>query len=631
MKHYYGRSRLIRSMSILAALSLILLIPGCGSSDDKYRSLVDSVSKTQNEQTEPDNKAFVTDETEKVTSDGKNSAFKPNEQEITTKVITDSQNDDTNDPVIDEESTVINYDEVYSAYAEIVKGKEKTLNVMFRNWNMDGELQLRKTVALYDIFEDETPELLLAESEDYSDIIELLSVYTYRNGKAELIYSKKADVTEFMRDYYYASSVVCNDDKSLFLYNEGTVEEAGDQEWWQLIDSGKQNEQLIQSMVWWYGDGNPDNYGETYYDKNKKEITKDEYEKTENDFKKKNAFTVFGFHREFGEATAMTYYESLAFLGDSTTVKADKGLSKSSAKAYIKVLQDNYYSIGLTSYESGDMKKSDSNPVALEDVTGDGKKELLVLTNDGYSTYLDIWENKKGGAVKIASLDHNFAVRYGPNGIYYKSKDGELFRCTKIDAPQYVRDDEYNLKTEYYEVYKQDKSGNLICYETLQKSHKDYVKKDGVSSKEKTDSYYVNDESVKKSTFNKKLPEVDHVVITFTDDKTVKELGKTYKNKAMSVEEMRKHLVIRCTDIKVADAQGIIDNKNVTDSQGDNVFATAKMGDIVKFGLYEQDWPENGKDPIEWIVLDKKSDEMLLLSKNALICKPYDTKIEGTK
>ncbi len=545
MKHYYGRSRLIRSMSILAALSLILLIPGCGSSDEKYRSLVDSVSKTQNEQTEPDNEAFVTDETEKVTSDGKNSASKPNEQEITTEVITDSQNDDTNDPVIDEESTVINYDEVYSSYAEIVKGKEKTLNVMFRNWNMDGELQMRKTVAVLDVFGDDTPELILAEMNDYSGIIELLSIYTYQDGKAELTYSKKAELSDFMRDYWYSSSLIATDDKSLYLFNESAVEEAGDQEWWQLIDAGHQNEKILQSVVWWYGDGNPDNYGERHYDKNKNEIPKSEYEKLEEDLKKKHAVTVFGFHREFGEPTAMTYYESLIFLGDSTTVKADKGLSKSSAKAYIKVLQNNYYSIGLTSYESGDMKKSDSNPVALEDVTGDGKKELLVLTNDGNSTYLDIWENKKGGAVKIASLDHTFAVRYGPNGIYYKSKDGELFRCTKIDAPQYVRDDEYNLKTEYYEIYKQDKSGNFICYETLQKSHKDYVKKDGVSSKEKTDTYYVNDESVKKSTFNKKLPEVDHVVITFTDDKTVKELGKTYKNKAMSVDEMERYLVNR--------------------------------------------------------------------------------------
>lgn len=545
MKQYSGIHRYVRIVSVLTTLSLMLLITGCGSSEEKVRLNSDEKPEVQSEQGEVNDKSTITESTKVATPDVKTADLPMTEQGTNVDVEADALSVDQNDADNEQIIVVKNYDDAYKAYAEVVKNKREVLNVMYTNWNIDGELQMRKTVAVLDVFGDDTPELILAEMNDYSGIIELLSIYTYQDGKAELTYSKKAELSDFMRDYWYSSSLIATDDKSLYLFNESAVEEAGDQEWWQLIDAGHQNEKILQSVVWWYGDGNPDNYGERHYDKNKNEIPKSEYEKLEEDLKKKHAVTVFGFHREFGEPTAMTYYESLIFLGDSTTVKADKGLSKSSAKAYIKVLQNNYYSIGLTSYESGDMKKSDSNPVALEDVTGDGKKELLVLTNDGYSTYLDIWENKKGGAVKIASLDHTFAVRYGPNGIYYKSKDGELFRCTKIDAPQYVRDDEYNLKTEYYEIYKQDKSGNFICYETLQKSHKDYVKKDGVSSKEKTDTYYVNDESVKKSTFNKKLPEVDHVVITFTDDKTVKELGKTYKNKAMSVDEMERYLVNR--------------------------------------------------------------------------------------
>ncbi len=48
-------------------------------------------------------------------------------------------------------------------------------------------------------------------------------------------------------------------------------------------------------------------------------------------------------------------------------------------------------------------------------------------------------------------------------------------------------------------------------------------------------------------------------------------------------------------------------------------------GDVILFGSYEQDNnAENGKEPIEWIVLDKKDGKALLLSKYALDCKPYN-------
>ncbi len=54
-------------------------------------------------------------------------------------------------------------------------------------------------------------------------------------------------------------------------------------------------------------------------------------------------------------------------------------------------------------------------------------------------------------------------------------------------------------------------------------------------------------------------------------------------------------------------------------------FSKAKKGDIIKFGSYEQDYPVNGKDPIEWVVIDKKKDGLLVMSKYALDCLPYNT------
>lgn len=51
----------------------------------------------------------------------------------------------------------------------------------------------------------------------------------------------------------------------------------------------------------------------------------------------------------------------------------------------------------------------------------------------------------------------------------------------------------------------------------------------------------------------------------------------------------------------------------------------SKVGDSVYFGRYEQDGKKkNGKERIEWIVLDKKEDEVLLISKLILDVQPYD-------
>lgn len=52
---------------------------------------------------------------------------------------------------------------------------------------------------------------------------------------------------------------------------------------------------------------------------------------------------------------------------------------------------------------------------------------------------------------------------------------------------------------------------------------------------------------------------------------------------------------------------------------------STQVGDIVEFGVYEQDNnTENGKEVIEWQVLEVKGDKALLISKYALDCKPYN-------
>lgn len=54
--------------------------------------------------------------------------------------------------------------------------------------------------------------------------------------------------------------------------------------------------------------------------------------------------------------------------------------------------------------------------------------------------------------------------------------------------------------------------------------------------------------------------------------------------------------------------------------------SNASVGDYVFLGEYEQDNnPENGKEKVDWIVLAKEDSGILLISKYALDCKPYNT------
>ena len=56
-----------------------------------------------------------------------------------------------------------------------------------------------------------------------------------------------------------------------------------------------------------------------------------------------------------------------------------------------------------------------------------------------------------------------------------------------------------------------------------------------------------------------------------------------------------------------------------------DTFKELNVGDIFVFGSYEQDNDlSNGKEPIEWIVLDKKDNNILCISDKALECRQYN-------
>ncbi|MGN0793847.1 MAG: DUF6273 domain-containing protein [Aristaeellaceae bacterium] len=60
------------------------------------------------------------------------------------------------------------------------------------------------------------------------------------------------------------------------------------------------------------------------------------------------------------------------------------------------------------------------------------------------------------------------------------------------------------------------------------------------------------------------------------------------------------------------------------DSAGYTALQSAAVGSIVTFGSYEQDGVYyNGAEPIEWIVLDRRGSQVLLLSRYGLDVQPY--------
>ena len=87
--------------------------------------------------------------------------------------------------------------------------------------------------------------------------------------------------------------------------------------------------------------------------------------------------------------------------------------------------------------------------------------------------------------------------------------------------------------------------------------------------------------------------------------------------------------VVEAYEVLIA-LNGYKDSNDKATAVFDKYFAektmNAKVGDCVTFGTYEQDNDiSNGMEEIEWIVLEKQDDKLLVISKHGLDAKPYNT------
>lgn len=104
------------------------------------------------------------------------------------------------------------------------------------------------------------------------------------------------------------------------------------------------------------------------------------------------------------------------------------------------------------------------------------------------------------------------------------------------------------------------------------------------------------------------------------------------KNLQQSKSEKKDTILTKNSNVtKIREKTKIMDYDQALFYQQRNSMVNIQTGDSFLFGEYEQDNnPSNGKEQIEWEVLDKTDNRILVISKKALCCYPYLNEYENT-
>jgi hypothetical protein len=87
-------------------------------------------------------------------------------------------------------------------------------------------------------------------------------------------------------------------------------------------------------------------------------------------------------------------------------------------------------------------------------------------------------------------------------------------------------------------------------------------------------------------------------------------------------------VAVKMIRVKEAKEESVTDSVEVTNEISVNTgkFSDAGVGDTITFGRYEQDNnTSNGKEEIEWRVLAKEGNKILVISEKAIDCQQYNT------
>ncbi|MCR5726493.1 MAG: tetratricopeptide repeat protein [Lachnospiraceae bacterium] len=274
-------------------------------------------------------------------------------------------------PVLENEKI----DEAFQAYLKLVKKKKSSLDVLYANWDKSAPEVRRQTVAVLDVWGDETPELILAEAKDKNNVynpIEPLTIYTYESGKAKVIFERNVENTD-SSDYFIYYDLIYTNDKELYLYEvQGCDRGIGT--WSHLFINGKKTEKIIMTEVDGYEAA--ENLYNTYYNEKHKKISEKKFNKWKSVFDESVKCSIFSNTSGYGDPIGMNYDEALSFL---------KNYKKTGIIDGIEWYEKNYYKIGVkrltdeisrSEYSllfllkymeySGEIKKSKDNTLAIE-------------------------------------------------------------------------------------------------------------------------------------------------------------------------------------------------------------------------------------------------------------------------
>lgn len=254
------------------------------------------------------------------------------EPTVTPEVIQKPTETPTPIPTITFNDEQIN--EAFEAYLKLIKKKKSTLDVPYANWDESAPETPRQTVAVLDVWGDETPELILAESKNVNSIdnpIEPLGIYTYKNGKVKKLFEREVTI----QDCFFEYNLIFTKNKELYLYEvQGCDRAACD--WIYLIPGKNITEKVMMSEYDGYEASGT--LEDTYYNSEGNKISEKKYKKWKSEFDSSVVCSVFSTTKEYGDPIAMNYKEAISFFENWKSTKIID---------VIEWYEKNYYTIGV--------------------------------------------------------------------------------------------------------------------------------------------------------------------------------------------------------------------------------------------------------------------------------------------
>ena len=247
-------------------------------------------------------------------------------------------------------------------------------------------------------------------------------------------------------------------------------------------------------------------------------------------------------------------------------------------------------------------------------------RTTIIIPNSKYNSAMDLYNAGKYHEAKIAFL--------ALNG--YKDSTEQITKCETA-----IKDSQYNSAMDLYSAGKYDEA--ITAFQALN----DYKDSKKLITKCET--------AIKDSQYNSAMDlysagKYDEAITAFQALNDYKDSKKLITKCETAIKDSQYNSAISLIEEgKYIEAyEALIDMNVYKDSAAKakeiygqykaEKWKTAKVGDYVIFGSYEQDnRTYNGKEDVEWLVLAKEGDKALVISRYGLDCQQYNTSYTSVK